>query len=283
MTALIMIVSLTPLMMVTGVVVGRYKAAYQAKTVSHLEELVQKNARMVDTFLQERLRNISFLARSCDCEDLADPDFLNNRLMDFQNEYPNVFQDMGFVNEQGFQMAYAGSYHLEHAQYSDANWFKQAVTTDRYISDAFLGLRGFPHCIVTVTKRCNGEKWVLRATIDFSAFSSMVEKLRIGRSGYAFIVNKKGEFQTRRPEAYTENAPHLTDVKSQESDPLILTAPLKSGAWRLVVMQKRADALGDLQKTHKIAFAALFFGLVSSMVTAIYVPALIFSKMTIKR
>ena len=281
-TALIMLVAITPVMFVTGIVVERYNRSYQAKTISHLEALVQKNARMVDSFLQERLNNISFLVREYSCEELMDPVFLSHRLTNLRDEYGHVFQDMGFVNAEGRQIAYAGSYDLQNAQYAGADWFKQAIAEDRTISDAFLGLRGFPHCIVTVTKTCN-QKWVLRATIDFSAFSSMVEQLRIGRTGHAFIINKKGDFQTREPNGYTGIRPGQALADSQESDYLRLTAPLKGGDWLLVVLQKRADAFEDILRTHKIAFGAFFFGLVASVITAIGVPTVILSRLTVNK
>ena len=272
-TILIAIVALLPLMFVTGMVVSRYKQAYQARTRLHLEVLVQKHARMVDTFLAERLQTIALLARVCRCEELADPDFLNRRLADLHAAYGPVFQDIGFVNGGGRQVAYAGEYRLQNANYAGAGWFKEALVKTHYISDVFGGLRGFPHCIVSAIKICRGRKWILRATIDFSVFSSIVETLRFGRTGYAFIVNTKGEYQTRRSDIGTAG-PRERYLK--------LTTPLKSGQWRLVAMQSREDAYADIQKIHKIAFGAFFLGLVASVVTAICVPVYILSRIRAK-
>ncbi len=283
MSSLIMVVALVPLMIVTGIVVERYNTAYRAKTRAHLEELVQKHARMVDAFLLERLRTISLLAHVCSCEELADPIFLHTRLMDLRKEYGPVFQDMGFVNDRGRQVAYAGKYQLHNANYSGADWFKKAFAAKQFISDAFSGLRGFPHCIVTVTKKGRDRRWILRATIDFSVFSSIVETLRIGQTGYAFIVNEKGEFQTQRPGAYTGSRVYRLDTYRRNNDYLEITAALKSGDWHLVVIQERADAYAEILKTNKVAFGIFFFGLVASVVTAICVPIYILTRMKAKR
>jgi two-component system NtrC family sensor kinase len=67
------------------------------------------------------------------------------------------------------------------------------------MSDVFLGLRGQPHFIVAVKHTSDEREWLLRATIDFAAFNTLVERLTLGRTGSAFILNRQGTFQTRPP------------------------------------------------------------------------------------
>ena len=38
---------------------------------------------------------------------------------------------------------------------------------------------------------------MLRATIDFASFNDLVTNIRIGKTGFAFILNREGEFQTK--------------------------------------------------------------------------------------
>ncbi len=54
----------------------------------------------------------------------------------------------------------------------------------------------------------------MRATIDFVAFNSLVEKIHIGKTGSAFIVNSAGELQTRPG---TEFAPDMTGLLGRTS------------------------------------------------------------------
>ena len=62
---------------------------------------------------------------------------------------------------------------------------------------SFWESEGLPHFIVAVRDNWNGEPWILRATIDFATFNDLVENIRIGETGFAFILNKEGEFQTK--------------------------------------------------------------------------------------
>ncbi len=74
------------------------------------------------------------------------------------------------------------------AKYSKAPWFHESIRKDYYLSDVFQGLRRTPHFIVSVKKRTGDKEWLLRATIDFAAFNSLVEKIRIGATGTALII-----------------------------------------------------------------------------------------------
>ena len=46
--------------------------------------------------------------------------------------------DLGVVNDSGKQVAYAGPYKLQNADYSEAEWFQKALGKDHYVSDVFL-------------------------------------------------------------------------------------------------------------------------------------------------
>ena len=60
----------------------------------------------------------------------------------------------------------------------------------------FLGFRQRTHFIICVKKRMGDQEWLLKATIDFAAFNSLVEEVHIGETGSAFIVNNEGELQS---------------------------------------------------------------------------------------
>ncbi|MDY6863144.1 MAG: cache domain-containing protein, partial [Thermodesulfobacteriota bacterium] len=197
MILIVIIVSFTPMILVSGIILGQLRRSYHEKVNAHLEELIEKHKQNIDGFLNEKLANIRFLARTFSFLELSDEHFLQDKLAMLQQEYNNVFVDIGVVNGQGVQVAYAGPFKLVKARYANADWFNKAISSRYYISDVFLGLRGLPHFIVTARHRWREKYWILRATIDFVAFNSLVENLRIGKTGFAFILNKEGKFQTK--------------------------------------------------------------------------------------
>ena len=293
-TVLILLIGLTPLIIVTSVAMDQYRDAYQVMAYSYLEESVQKHARLTDLFLEERLRDISYFSQASSCEQLKDNGYLQTHLEIIQKESGNVFTDMGVVetHETGRQLAYAGPFGLEAARYGSAGWFEQASRKDYFISDVFMGLRGFPHFIVAVRKACQEGQWLVRGTIDFTAFGSIVENLHGGETGRAFIINQAGVLQTGRPWSGDETVPGETVYEDfnllkgwlkngqnglchafcPDGKTLVVISRIKNGDWFLVYQQEKGDIFKALMRTHKVAFGALLIGSIGIVVMALYLP-----------
>jgi len=201
---IIILVSLTPLLTLISVTAFGFHTAYRSKVMAYLDQLVEKHALNIDTFLFEKLANIRVMALSRSIEELSDEALLNYLLSNLQEGHNAVFVDLGLVNEHGVQIAYAGPFKLGRADYSDARWFKEALQNRVYISDVFTGLRGLPHFIVAVKKRVGDDRYILRSTIDFGAFNRLVENTRMGQTGFAFVINRDAALQTHSREDLTE-------------------------------------------------------------------------------
>ncbi|OPX41415.1 MAG: two-component sensor histidine kinase [Desulfobacteraceae bacterium 4484_190.3] len=274
----IIIVSFTPMILVSGFILNQFQISYREKIFAHLEELVLKHRQNIDSFLKEKLSDIRFVGENFSFEDLSDRSFLQDKLSSLQQEYGSVYEDLGVVNEKGVQTAYVGPFKLEKALYYEADWFKKAKENRYFISDVFSGLRGRPHFIVAVRNIHEGRLWILRSTIDFVTFNSLVENLRIGKTGFAYILNRKGEFQTRSrfddivPDKelyldFLEQGPEAGDkvfiVEKPDSfgeKNIYVTSFLKNGDWMLVYQQDSADAFSDLRHTRRIALIIFIIG-----------------------
>lgn len=302
----IILVSFAPLVLVVGIIGYKFETSYREKVFAHLKELIQKHEQRIDAFLHERLCNIALLAKRYTFEQVSDEAVLEKALANLQSIYGSVFVDVGVVNEQGVQVAYAGPFKLERADYSKAAWFNVAVQSDYYISDVFLGLRKQPHFIVTAKQESGGRKWIVRATIDFLAFNTLVESISIGKTGSAFILNRAGEFQTNPnptrlaykdfflgllAEAKEEQSPR--EIKVAPSNAILgagsktvagearyadqhivyLMCPLKSGEWILAYQQEAADAYSDLVQARILTFGIFAIGGLG-----IVIMALLFSR-----
>jgi two-component system NtrC family sensor kinase len=210
-----------------------------------------------------------------------------------------VFVDLGVVNAEGNQEAYAGPFKLAKASYGDADWFRTAVKTDFVISDVFLGLRGLPHFIVAVHSSASQPSWILRATIDFVAFSDLVNNIRIGRTGIAYILNREGKLQTSPgtrltpadiPETLLAKA--LWDSMSAGGDEVRIAlkanssgqesiyagAFLKNGDWLLIYQQSAEDAFADLDRSFFITTVIMTLG-----TAAVFLMAFALSRMIVIR
>lgn len=286
MVILIIVAAFTPLILINGIIGYKFNTSYKEKVIAHLKEMVEKHKQNIDSFLNEKLSDILVLSESYSYDKFSKNEFLARKLHILKQEYGQVFVDLGVVNEQGIQMAYAGPFRLARADYSKAKWFKEVLINKFYISDVFLGLRGLPHFIIAVLKEENGQKWILRATIDFVAFNNLVGNIRIGKTGLAYILNRQGEFQTKPrvtlsfdQEFYrtlvshvrAENLVYFHHIKNEMGDETIyLLTPLKKGNWVLVFQQADADAFSDLYQTRNISLLLLAIGGCSIVFIAIF-------------
>ncbi len=271
MVLLVTMLSLTPMLLVSGIILNQFHSSYHEKVYAHLNELVHKHTQNIDSFLNERLNNIQFLTETCGSEKLLNEAVLQERLFQLQQTYGGVFEDLGIINEAGVQIAYAGPFKLEKAQYSNAQWFNEALENPYYISDVFLGLRSSPHFIVSVKRLHQGRHLLIRATINFEAFNSLVENLRIGKTGFAFILNREGDFQTKpHYDMLPSQKSYMDFIKSgkktrhgifigehtdasEKKDIIYLAALLKNEDWILVYQQEKADAFSDLETIQGVA------------------------------
>ncbi len=279
MVMLVIIVSFSPMILVGGVIYNQFHDSYHEKVYAHLRVLVKKHKQNIDGFLKEKLSDIRFFSRSFGFEQLSSEAFLQIQLEEMRKEYGDIIEDLGVVNQKGLQIAYSGPFKLVKADYSDAGWFKKALQNDYVISDVFLGLRGLPHFIVTVRQKWQGEFWILRASINFMTFNSIVENLRIGQTGVAFILNREGEFQTRSHFETMQNKEGwkglLNDLtKSMDKDDICVVekqslgadkeiyaaAFLKDNDWILVFRQNVSDAFSDLRRAQMTAVMIFIMG-----------------------
>ncbi len=196
---LIVVVSLAPLFLVTGTILYQFHLFSNKMVHAHLDEMVLKHRQKIDDFLKQKLNDISHLARNKTLSQLQEKQFLHQRLRALQADYGYVFVDLGLIDDKGHQLSYAGPFDLDKVDYSGSEWFAKARIRDAYISDVFLGLRGQPHFIVAVKQTWEGREYLVRATIDFVAFNTLVEDFTMGKTGTAFIMNHQGEFQTQPP------------------------------------------------------------------------------------
>ena len=272
-------VSLAPLFLIGMLILYECRIAYRSKIIDHFDELIHRHTMNIDRFLIDRLGDIRVLARTFPLDELSSEPLLRKRLAVIREEYGAFFVDLGLIDSKGIQQAYAGPFNLTKANYASAKWFQRARQSESFISDVFTGLRGTPHFIVTVKKPWQGEDWLIRATVDFEAFKALVESIKIGQTGFAFILNRLGEFQTKPGfEVILNRGPyfellqgridttHLTILERPDAlgrESIFVFAPLKSHEWILCCQQESSDAFANLNQAQRMAVVII---LVSGMV-----------------
>jgi two-component system NtrC family sensor kinase len=289
-------IAVAPMIITGAITLQQFRRAYRARVHDQLRETVQRHTATIDAFVSDRLSDIRVVARQQPRQRLEDPEYLRQLLNVLREEYHGAFVDLGLVTSDGLQIAYAGPFNLTMADYSSAEWFKLARDREHFISDVFAGLRGTPHFIVTASNHTGDERYIVRATIDFEAFNELVSNLRIGTSGFAFIFNLEGRFQTEpRFEVTLDGSPYsdLLDGRiSRERVSIVeghdlfgrptifALAPLRQGQWILSYQQRLRDAFEDLYTLQTLSLAVFLVAAVAAVLVSYLIASQIGARLS---
>ncbi|MFH1035564.1 MAG: ATP-binding protein [Pseudomonadota bacterium] len=242
-----------------------YNASIRAQVLGTLRTVVEFHQRNIDDFLAERLANLQNAASLFGVVQLSDPGRLEQVLGSMRRTY-GAFVDLGLLSQEGRHLSYAGAFSPGQADYAQAPWFKQVMSQGSHISDVFKGLRDVPHFIVAVKLEHQGRAYVLRATIDSARFSSLVEGVRLGATGEAFLINRQGLYQTHSRlhghllspwdqvmPGHFAGVRLLEDVNRRGHDVVLAKTWLKNGDWLLVCQQDTDDAFEPLYQARRLA------------------------------
>ena len=266
--------SLTPLLLVGWGINVYYTRFAKERMLEDLQTQVAHHRKIIELFLAEHRSKLHLIAHSHSRDELTRLSNLTE-IFDMINRDYWAITDLGIIADDGRHLAYIGPYDLMDRNYSEAGWFKEVMQKDIYISDMFMGFRKEPHFVIAVARLENGAKWILRATINTEVFRSLVENVRIGKTGEVYLLNRAGYYQTtpRFQGKIMEKAPYPIEaeqpgmrVRVLESQTggaagnrprqIVCEAWLENPKWLLVVKQDYAEAFSDVNHAN---YAILIF------------------------
>jgi len=278
------LVPIVPFALILFIGFIHFKSSIQTGAMLNMQRIAEDHRQLIEAFLEERRSDLELIGDMIAFEELRQPTKLR-QIYDHLQKESQAFVDIGLFNREGMHLAYRGPYNLEGKNYRDAAWFKEVLERGYYISDVFSGYRNVPHFVVAVARQDAKGAWVIRATIDSQMFRTLVDKIRIGTTGEAYIINRRGVLQTRRrsggdllerveppPGAslsgrQTESCFHRDQTGT---DFLYTVTRFEDKAWFLVVRQEKNDAFRALRSTVFITTIISTAGGLIIVLTAVY-------------
>jgi len=259
MVAGLLLVSAVPFLLMGGGawVVFRHLAIEEALEL--YRSMARAHAAAVDAYLAEQVRTVELISRTHSLAELSDSSQLRAVFSAVTAVQGNSFVDLGVIDEQGNHLAYVGPYDLLDRNYRDAAWFREVMERGTTVSDAFLGFRESPHCVVAVLGTSRQGRWILRATLDSHSLYALVRSLAVGAGGDVFVVNREGTFQTPPRSGDVLGSSGLTGLPpyGQVLDARLDTpagkarqvaARLDGASWQLVVRQPEREILAPVTR-----------------------------------
>ena len=282
-----------PFLLVLAVGYYYFTSSLQNETRSRMHRIAQDHQRVIEMFLDERRADLAFIASTVPFDFIKNHDNLK-KVFDSLRATSSAYVDLGVFDSRGTHVAYQGPFQLAGRVYSQAEWYHQVRERGFYISDVFLGVRKVPHFIIAIAVPDGEQSWVLRATIDTLFFTDLVERVRMGKTGEAYILNADRVFQTERRSGggLLERDRDVMPVNGRHSgvhdfvasdaagdDYLYVTTWLKDKDWQLVVRQEKADAFAALNMASLLVVLIAVVGGAGIVVNAFYLTNNIVGRM----
>ncbi len=206
-------VALLPLGIMSWISYRQYREAFRTELTRPMLRFAEAGKHSLEAYLSERLSGLSLVVRQNSYEELTDPACLDSVLVDLKRTYAGII-DLGVIDDDGTQVAYAGPFELEGRNYREHEWFREVATRGSWVSDVFMGYRNSPHIAVAIhADRPEGRWFALRATIGTDLFHWLVpdpvdrvpergsvcsrcHSLAVPAFSDAFIINEEGLLQT---------------------------------------------------------------------------------------
>jgi two-component system NtrC family sensor kinase len=267
-----LVCSLVPLLLVGWAINIHYTRFAKTRMTESFQNEVEYHKKIIELFLRERTARLQLIAQTHSKDYMKEMGNLAHVFEVMNQEYGSI-SDLGLISEEGVHLAYVGPYDLMDKNYSQTPWFKSVMERGIFISDMFMGFRKVPHFIIAVTRQEKGEKWILRATVDTEVFRSLVENVRIGKTGEVYLLNEEGIYQTSprfegkiMERAATPLEPYHEGIKIRVVEPdeknsnakreIIATSWLREPRWMLVVKQEYSEAFDEVNYAN---YATLIF------------------------
>jgi len=282
---LTMVCSLVPLLLTGWAINIHYSRFAKERTINTLRTRVDYHRKIIELFLRENRDRLDFIARTHSKADLTNPDQLTY-ILENVNRDSWILTDIGIIDDNGDHLAYVGPFDLIDKNYSRTFWFREVMEKGIYTSDMFMGFRKEPHFVMAVTRNEDGRCWILRATVNTDRFRSLVENIRIGKTGDVYLLNSQGIYQTSPGSGgeIMKPVPGFQGGVNQDAKcacyqtsagggapKIVCETWLKDPHWLLVVRQNEAELFKEVRFANRATLVSLHLSALIIFIVTVFI------------
>jgi two-component system NtrC family sensor kinase len=211
---------------------------HRSQMLADLRWNAESAKKTIETFLTELQTVLVYSLNGHTYEELVTGDNLKKLFNRLKSHYPSVV-DLGIIDHNGIQQAYAGPYDLLGKNYSDREWFEVVTVNKTFIGQVEVGYRKVPHFTISVNffNKNNGQTWIFRTSIDVSTLNRYIEQIGTGPLSDIFIVSRLGEpplLQTSSEQYGPPLSPYPFELPHSR---IGITISEERGVWDYVILK----------------------------------------------
>jgi len=212
--------------------------AYRSQMLTNLRWNAESAKRTIEAFLTELQTVLAYTANEHTYEELVNQDKLNKLYHRLKSHYPGLV-DLGIIDHEGIQRAYAGPFDLLGKDYSDRDCFKVVSSSKTYIGRVEMGYRKVPHFAIAVSffNTDAGQNWVFRTSIDVTTLDKYIDKISTGALSDIFLVSRNGDGPLLQSSSQQYGPPLSPYPFELPDDRFGITITEDRGVWDYVVLK----------------------------------------------
>lgn len=241
-----------PLLIVTAVCFFWLHAVLVEDFSRHLRWQMEHAQTGLETFLDDRVASLRYIASAHSYSTLAQPESLRSIFQKRKQVFSELI-DLEVINAQGGRVSYAGPYADNGPNHSEQEWFIRAKVHGSAVSQVYPGDRNLLHYIIAVRQDFPERDgfWVLKASIDEETLTRFVSEIELSERDDAFLIAGPDMLQTHSrfhgavfervamPAVSQQKGIALMKFKTEVSGNVLLGATRVQGSpWTLVALMK---------------------------------------------
>lgn len=240
--------------------VPRMSDLLQQNAVDRTKETVLQSVASLDLYINNMLSTMHFASTQLANTTDESPDVLRERLLLMQQSQSNIANIAFFAEDGSLYCGTGGNLRLPADMVKQSEWFQKAIEWEGtvtyfskpHVQQLFENRRSF---VITMSRRLdyveNGirRSGVLLMDIDYVAFSSVVNSISLGTSGYAYLMDSDGEvvshprlqlisqgLATENQVAALAQIVGYTEDRQGGRDRVIFVSTVDQTRWRMVAV-----------------------------------------------
>jgi len=212
--------------------------AHRSQMLTNLRWNGESAKRTIETFISELQTVLVYTASEHPPAELANQANLQKLYLRLKSYYPGLV-DLGIIDHEGIQRAYAGPFNLLGKDYSDRESFKALATSKSYIGKVEMGFRKIPHFAIAVSflNTDVGQNWVFRTNIDATTLDKYLDKINTGALSDIFLVTRSGDMSILQSSSQNYGAPLSPYPFELPENRIGITISEERGVWDYVVLK----------------------------------------------
>lgn len=281
------------LVFVLASVVPRVSQMLQQSAVERTKETVMQGVHSTELFLSSALNGLHYAATLVPEEPLSAPETWHQHLDQLRQSRPDIASLAFFLEDGTLHYSTDGALRPAPARVREENWFKKAVAWEGtvthfstpHVQDLFSDQRRFVLTLsrsVPYTQNGSPRLGVLLMDLDYMAFSQVVDSVKLGESGYVYLMDEQGRLvaHPRLQQIYAGLAVEdraqvlsqevgVTEDKAGGRERTLIIATVSPTRWRLVGVAYADEILSLQAQFLRIFFFVLPAGVLLSLAVAL--------------